>query len=279
MQSDPAGSEPPLLRDAADMGGSAKHGVPIPPPSGQPEPEGAPAPARWPAAAQPISGPTSGESVVGLEFVSALLPAMGAAGTDRLRLGVLADLAGVECSRTKIIGTAHQTLRSGSVIARTSVDPLTLISDVVSAIAIEARLRGVRVDLSWPHSGPHTGPGSGLDIFLDGARCRDALTGLMQCLLALAPRAGTVIGLNPRMTSVRPALVVECLLHESDPKLSPEALARFFEAAWREHPCGTSGGPILAALAQTARAHGGRVDVKAAARGCLVTFVVPRVEG
>ncbi len=36
---------------------------------------------------------------------------------------------------------------------------------------------------------------------------------------------------------------------------------------------------MLAALAQTARAHGGRVDVKAAGQGCLVTFVVPRVEG
>ena len=69
MHSDPAGSEPPIPRDVADMAGSANHGIPVPPPSGQPEPEGAPAPARWPEAAQPISGPTIGESVVGLEFV------------------------------------------------------------------------------------------------------------------------------------------------------------------------------------------------------------------
>jgi hypothetical protein len=262
-----------------DMRDAATQRVRVPPPPGQPGTEEAPARAEGPATAQAMSQPTIGEAVLGLEFVSALLPAMGAAGTDRLRWGVLADLAGVEFSRTKAIGAAHQTLRSGSAIARASVDPLVLIGEVVSAIAIEARLRGVRVDVSWPHSWPHSGPGSGLDIFLDGGRCRDALTGLVQCLLALAPRAGTVLNLNPQITSIRPALIVECLLHDSDPELSPETLARFFEAGWLEHPCGINGGPILAALAQTARAHGGRADVKAAAKGCLVTFVVPRIEG
>ncbi len=219
-----------------------------------------------------------GEAVLGLEFVSALLPAMSAAGNDRLRWGVLADLAAVEFSRTKAIGAALRMLGSGSAIARRAVDPLTLIGEVVSAVTTEARLRGVRFDVSWPHSGPHSEPGSGLEIAVDGARCRDALTGLMQCLLALAPRAGTVLSLNPQMTNVRPALILQALLHETDPELSPEALARFFDAGWREHPCGTNGGPMLAALAQTARAHGGRVDVKAAGQGCLVTFVVPRVE-
>jgi len=196
---------------------------------------------------------------------------MKAAGNDRLRWGVLTDLAGVELSRTKVIGADHETLRGLRPIERTSVDHLALISDVVSAISTEARLRGVRVDLALPDSCR--------GIFFDGARCRDALTGLLQCLLALAPRAGTVIGVNAQIPSIRPALIVECLLHESDPELNPEALARFFEAGWREHPCGPHGGPILAVLAQTARAHGGRVDVKVVAKGCLVTLVVPRLDG
>ena len=129
----------------------------------------------------------------------------------------------------------------------------------------------MRVDLSAPDSDR--------GIFLDGARCRDALTGLLQSLLALAPRGGTLLSVSAQITSIRPALIVECRLDESDPELGPEALLRFFEAGWREHPCGTHGAPLLAALAQTARAHGGRVDVKLVGKGCLVTFVVPRLEG
>ena len=88
-----------------------------------------------------------------------------------------------------------------------------------------------------------------------------------------------VLGVSAQITSIRPALIVACLLQEAEPEISPEASQRFFEAGWREHPCGTHGAPLLGALALTARAHGGRVDVKLVGKGCLVTFVVPRLEG
>ena len=239
-------------------------------PPAEPEPV-EPEPVQPVAPVQTAAEPTIGEAVLGLEFVAALLPAMNAAGGDRLRWGVLTDLAAVELSRTKLVGQAHEILRSGGVLDRASVDHLALVSGVVTAIATEARLRGVRVDVSAPDVDR--------DIFLDGARCRDALTGLLQSLLALAPRGGTTLSVSAQITTIRPALIVECLLHESDPELSTEAFARFFDAGWREHPSGPHGGPMLAALAHTARAHGGRVDVKPAAKGCLVTFVVPRLEG
>ena len=233
----------------------------------EPMPEPAPAPPP------PSTAPTIGEAALGLEFVSALLPAMNSAGRDRLRWGVLTDLVAVELSRTKAVGTAHEVLRSDAPIDRSSADHLALVSDVVSAVSTEARLRVVKIDLDLPDSGRDV-----LDIFFDGARCRNALTGLLHCLLALAPRIGTVLSVRAQITTIRPALVVECLLRESDPDLSVEALARFFEAGWREHPCGPDGGSILAALDHTARAHGGRAGVKAAANGCVVTFVVPRLD-
>ena len=226
-----------------------------------------------PATAPPVTEPTIGDAALGLEFVSALLPAMNAAGRDRLRWGVLTDLAAVELSRTKAVGTAHEMLRSDAAIQRSSADHLALVGDVVSAVSTEARLRGVKVDLDLPDSGRDI-----LDILFDGARCRSALTGLLHCLLTLAPRTGTVLSVRAQITTIRPALVVECLLRECDPELSVEALARFFEAGWGEHPCGPNGGSILAALVHTARAHGGRAGVKAAANGCVVTFVVPRVD-
>ena len=241
----------------------------IPPPPVEPEPVEPDAVAA--PASTAVPEPTIGEAALGLEFVTALLPAMNAAGNDRLRWGVLTDLAAVELARTKSIAAAQNLLRAGSAIDRASVDHLALVSSAISAIAVEARLRGVRVDLSAPDSDR--------GIYLDGARCRDALTGLLQSLLALAPRGGSLLSVSAQITSIRPALIVECRLDESDPELGPEALLRFFEAGWREHPCGMHGAPLLAALAQTARAHGGRVDVKLMGKGCLVTFVVPRLEG
>ena len=230
-----------------------------------------PLPDPAPATAPPVTEPAIGEAALGLEFVSALLPAMNAAGRDRLRWGVLTDLAAVELSRTKAVGTAHEILRSNA-IQRSSADHLALVSDVVSALSTEARLRGVKVDLDLPDSGRDI-----IDIRFDGARCRNALTGLLQCLLTLAPRTGTVLSVRAQITTIRPALIVECLLRDCDPELSVEAVARFFEAGWREHPCGPDGGSILAALAHTARAHGGRAGVKSAANGCVVSFVVPQL--
>ena len=248
-----------------DLRDAAMQRVTVPPPPVEPEPVAPPAPA------QAAPEPTIGEAVLGLEFVASLLPAMNAAGSDRLRWGVLTDLAAVELSRTKLSAAAQETLRNSNALDRASLDPRALVLEAVSAVATEARLRAVRLDVSAPDEGR--------DIFLAGARCRSALTGLLHCLLSLAPRGGTVLGVSAQITSIRPALIVACLLQEAEPEISPEALTRFFEAGWREHPCGTHGAPILAAFATTARAHGGRVDVKLVEKGCLVTLVVPRLEG
>ncbi len=253
-----------------DLRDAAMQRLTIPPPPVEPEPVEPDAVAAPASTAAPE--PTIGEAALGLEFVTALLPAMNAAGNDRLRWGVLTDLAAVELARTKSIAAAQNLLRAGSAIDRASVDHLALVSSAVSAIAVEARLRGVRVELSAPDSDR--------GIFLDGARCRDALTGLLQSLLALAPRGGTLLSVSAQITSIRPALIVECRLARM--RIPSSVLRRC---------CGSSklaGVSIRAArmarrswphCAQTARAHGGRVDVKLVGKGCLVTFVVPRLEG
>ena len=255
----------------ADMRGAATHRVMVPAPSALDPVAEAPAVSDD----EPVQGPHAaiGEAALGLEFVAALLPAMNAAGGDRLRWGVLTDLASVELSRAKATGAALDILNRARPIDRTSVDYQVLVSDAVSGIATEARLRNVRLDVSLP------GDVAGRDIFLDGALCRHGLTGLLHTLLVLAPRSGTVLAVTAQITSIRPALIVQCTLRESDPELGSETFVRFFDAAWREHPCGTTGASVLAAVAHVARAHGGRVGVKAAASGCHVTFVVPRVDG
>jgi len=254
----------------ADMRGAAAHRVTITPPAAPEPPSEEVVPFEAPI---PPAHAAIGEAALGLEFVAALLPAMNAAGGDRLRWGVLTDLAAVELSRAKTTGAALDVLQRARPIDRTSVDYQVLVSDAVSGVATEARLRNVRLDVSLP------GNDTGRDIFLDSALCRDALTGMLQCLLALAPRTGAILNVGTQMTSIRPALIVDCVLRESEPELGSEAFLRFFDAAWREHPCGLNAASVLAAFATVARAHGGRVDVKPAARGCQVTFVVPRIEG
>jgi hypothetical protein len=217
----------------------------------------------------PTPEPTIGEAALGLEFVAALLPAMNAAGQDRLRWGVLGDLASVELARTKVLGAANEALRSGA-LSRASADAHALVSAAVSSVSTEARLRNVRLDFAW--GSPELSP----EMSLDAARCHDALTGLLQAQMTLAPRTGSTLHVVARITHIRPALIVEARLHDTDPELGGEAVSRFFEAGWAHHPCGPHGSTVLAALAHVARAHGGRVDVKASASGCVVTFVVPR---
>ena len=83
----------------------------IPPPPVEPEPVEPDAVAA--PASTAVPEPTIGEAALGLEFVTALLPAMNAAGNDRLRWGVLTDLAAVELARTKSSRRGAEPLASG----------------------------------------------------------------------------------------------------------------------------------------------------------------------
>jgi signal transduction histidine kinase len=204
-----------------------------------------------------------------LDFLAALLPVLNGAGSDRLRWTVLTDLVEVERSGERIAAAAREILARTTVPERALADCASLLSDAIASIATEARLRGVRVETALPD------PDAG--VSLDSAPCRNSLVGLLHCLLAMAPRSGTVLSVRGEVTSIRPAFIVHCTLREGDVELTPDMLGRFFDAEWHEHPCGQSGAQILAALALTARAHGGRVDAQARpSQGVAVTFVVPR---
>ena len=51
------------------------------------------------------------------------------------------------------------------------------------------------------------------------------------------------------------------------PELTADAMRRFFDPDWAEHPCGSSGARILAAAAKVARAHGGRTEARLRTEG------------
>ena len=205
------------------------------------------------------------------ELDATLLPAINDRGVERLRWSVMTDLAGIEVLRAKIQLAAADILAQTDSVDRAPADCGSLVSDVVAAIATEARLRGVRIDVNV------TGAENG--VSLDGALCRTALTALLQCLLTIAPREGTTLAIQALVTSVRPAFIFQSVLKEANVEQSADhdVVGRFFDPDWRDHPCGAPGAQMLAAASKVARLHGGRVEVQPRSpKGCAVIFVVPR---
>jgi hypothetical protein len=202
-----------------------------------------------------------------LSYLSAALPVRGPGVDERLRLALLTELAGVELFRAKIVSALADALTRNTPVERSAVSCDALVDEALSAIASEARLRGVTIE--------KVGPPPDVTISLDAASCRLALTGLLQVLLTLTTKPQATLQVRTQVTTVRPALIIDCALRFGDSEvvvIPEEARARFFDPEWREHPCGDGGAQVLGALARIARAHGGRVQ--ASANG--VTFVVPR---
>jgi hypothetical protein len=212
-----------------------------------------PAPAPEPVATQPRLG------------VAGTLPAV--AIDPGLRRTVLEDLGAVESLRASIASAAGDLLSRTIIVDRGAASPSAILSEAIAAVALEARLRGVRLEMLWPDNDT--------SMSLDGARCRTVLIGLLQSMLSLTTRETTALEVKTHMTIVRPALIVECRLRQDGREqviAEDAALGRFFDAEWVEHPCGASGAQSLAALFRVARAHGGRAQ----ASSNVVTFVVPR---
>ena len=145
-----------------------------------------------------------------------------------LRRKVLDDLAAVESFRDKIASFARDMLSRPMTIDRVPTAAGSLVAEAASAVALEARLRGVRVDV--------VGADSDATISIDAARCRNVLIGLLQGMLALIDRDGTSLEVHVQMTNVRPALIVECRLVHDGRDLTiardDERLERFFDPEW-----------------------------------------------
>jgi hypothetical protein len=212
--------------------------------------------------------PAFSEVTAGLNFVSALLPAITAAGNDRFRWSVLSDLAGIELLRARTVAASAEALANGQTIERgAEVNCGELVGSVLASLAAEARLRGVRLDLQTPEPDYR--------MPLDVSLVTTALTGVVQSLFALLPVERAAIRIQVKGTTVRPALIVQFSQETVD--LDPEGFARFFDGEWRDHPAGGTGALLLAGASRIARLHGGRIDVQSLPmKGCMVTFVIPR---
>lgn len=211
--------------------------------------------------------PAFSEVTAGLKFVSALMPAITAAGDDRFRWSVLTDLAAVELLRARTVASVAEVLASEPVLARTEVRCGELVERVLSAVSTEARLRGTRIDV-------HVSSAD-YAISLDAGLVSSAITGLVQTIMAMLPQPGASLRLQVMGTTVRPALIVQIAQEAVD--LGHDVGQRFFDGDWRQHPAGAIGGLLSAGAARIARLHGGRVDLQPLPmKGCTATFVIPR---
>ena len=215
----------------------------------------------------PVAPPNKGE-IEETRDVECAEPQLSQAIEPGFRRKLFEDLAAVESLREKIASASRDMLSRPMTIDRSPTLASAIMADAVSAVALEARLRGVRVDI--------VGVDFDAQISLDAARCRTVCIGLLQGMLALVEHDGATLEVHVNMTSVRPALIVECrLVHDGREQLiaQDDALVRFFDADWEGHPCGTAGAHALGALFRVARAHGGRVQ----ATPTVVTVVIPKL--
>ena len=188
-------------------------------------------------------------------------------GAAQLRALVDDEIESIRRLRAKIASAASDILSRQELPDRTPVSFQDLMTAAVDAVAGEARLRGVRFEID--------GPGGDLRMPLDAPRWVTSITGLLQAMISRVDRPGAVCRITATVTVLRPALLLNCAVEQAAPAaaLDAAAIARYFDPEWTAHPCGASGAVALAALAKTARAHGGRVQVRDNG-GVLV--VVPR---
>jgi signal transduction histidine kinase len=202
-----------------------------------------------------------------LDFVAALAPALQAAGPDPLRRAVLGDLAASELSRARSVAACAGVSLAGAAFAVDAVSIGDLLQTAVAAILPEARLRGVRLEVS--------GPAAEYRLSADGALVSAAAVALMHGALALAPGAGSALRVSMQGTVVRPAMILEAWVGGAE--IDSATARRLFDADSKPHPCGPSGGLLMSTVRNVARLHGGRADADAAGiGGCRLVFVVPR---
>ena len=179
---------------------------------------------------------------------------------------------------TACVGCAHQSCgrrdvanevrgRRAEILRRRTIRPRlgrlsVLVSSVVSRATAgsAASKRPLEVSLAGRN---------GREIFLDGARCREALTGMLHALLALAPRSGGVLEVTAQINDVSSSVDCRGRAREWMPELGRKHSRRFFDADWREHPRRTGLGEHGSAAVRDGRADARRPSRRqACANGC-----------
>lgn len=198
------------------------------------------------------------------------------ANASRSQIAGLIDQAvHVELARVTRLARAAATLQSREAPVRESVFAHQIADGVSGAAAPVARMAGMEFDVSIDDRV--------FEIAIEPTPVVQAIAGTVDAVVELLlanPRRQTAarqgagrIAISLQSVKVRPALIVDIFC----PTLALTAAQgeRFFRNADEDYRSAPAAGVLLAAAAQTVRAHGGRADIKQHPAGVTITYVYP----
>ena len=205
---------------------------------------------------------------------SVLSPSMiAAAGDDRLRLAVLADLMGVELQRAETLAQGGGCSRQPH--ACRAVEQVTvgaLAQPVVSP-------HQARSSPEERRSGRVVSDARATGFAADSRLMAIAFECMAQGILLLCARRDVEVAHRSRGRAC--AAGIDCgglAEHRLDRRA--RGSRRFFDRDFGEHPSGAAGSAHGGVPARIARLHGGRAGLRGyRTRGCALTLVVPRPHG
>lgn len=242
-----------------------------------------------PRATTPIASPTEGPDPVAygdrpspapappVSLIADRLEAIVAhANASRPQTAGLIDQAvHVELARVTRLARAAAVLQSREAPVRESVFAHQIADGVTAAAAPVARMAGMEFDVSIDDRV--------FEIAVEPTPVVQAIAGTVDAIVELLlsnprrqattrQRAGR-IAISLQSVKVRPALIVDIFCPTL--ALAAAQIDRFFRNADEDYRSAPAAGVLLAAAAQTVRAHGGRADIKHHAAGVTITYVYP----
>lgn len=257
-----------LMSRSADSGRERDVAPPRPTPPAAP-PDERPDPVAHRDRPSPTPAPPVGLIADRLETIVAH------ANAGRAQIAGLIDQAvHVELARVARLARAAATLQSADAPFRDSVFAHQIADGVATAAAPVARMAGMEFDVSVDDRV--------FEMAVEPTSVIQAIAGTVDAVVELllansrrqAARQGAGrIAISLQSVKVRPALIVDIFCPTL--ALTASQSERFFRNTDEDYRAAPAAGLLLAAAAQTVRAHGGRADIKQHAAGVTITYVYP----
>jgi hypothetical protein len=228
-----------------------------------PEIPSAPDPAPTDAGAPALARTALAEISTSMRFVNSLAP-VARASESAARVSMILNAISVEANRAKVMAAAASLLTRPEPVRRAAFDCAALLEVIRAQVALEARVKGVRVE--WAESFGLPGTVADVEALATG------WSALLHTVLDVA-REGDRLEISLHTPRVRPAIIFEVTLRSASGVANAD---RFLETDWRDHPAGQAGAVMLTAALLSAQWHGGRLSVRSVDEGMAVAFVVPQ---
>jgi hypothetical protein len=198
-----------------------------------------------------------------MRFVNSLAP-VARASESAARVSMILNAISVEANRAKVMAGAASLLTRTEPVRWAAFDCAALVEMIRAQVALEARVKGVRVE--WTESFALDATVADIEALAAG------WSSLLHTVLDVA-REGDRLEISLHTPRVRPAIIFEVTLHSASGSGNAE---RFLDPEWREHPAGQAGSVMLTSALLAAQLHGGRLSVRPLEDGMAVSFVAPQ---